>query len=129
VQLFVFSSQLMLTYLVAVRPFTTALLNGLEIFNEVIILGTGYCLILISDVNQDPDLRFNIGLGYITIVLACILGNWGVLVYKTISTIAGKIKEKCNRRKAKKENVTPIPSQQVQSVGATFDTEIPFKQS
>jgi len=103
VQLFLLTSQFMLIYLVAVRPFTTALLNGLEIFNELVVMGTGYCLILISDVNGSPSFRFSVGIAYISIVLTCILGNWGVLAYKIISTVVVKVKEKCKKRAKKND--------------------------
>jgi len=82
----------MLVYLVQVRTFTTGLLNGLETFNEVVVLITGYCLLLISDVNSNAHFRLQAGLFYIVVVLLCILGNWGVLLYKIISTIVDKIR-------------------------------------
>jgi len=84
VQVFVFTSFLMLFYLVGVRPFTTPLLNVLEIINETIVLLTGYSLMLFSDGNKKPTFRTDIGYFYISVVSACILANWGVLVYKLV---------------------------------------------
>jgi len=78
---------MMLTYMVSVKPFTSKILNALEMSNEITVLVTGYLLILFTAFNSDSTIRGLAGYVYIAAVISCILLNWGVIAFKLIQSV------------------------------------------
>jgi hypothetical protein len=74
-QLFLASALFMLVYLIHVRPFTTTLLNAMEIFNEACLLLASYHVFLFTDFSPDPVFRYNFGWSLVVLTLVNLLVN------------------------------------------------------
>jgi hypothetical protein len=83
VSLLVFHCVLLLIYDVLVRPFEQPVLNRLEVFNEVCILGAAYHLYAFTDVVDDPFLQEKVGWSMIAVTTLNIATNMLVMIYFT----------------------------------------------
>lgn len=74
-QCFVMLSVMSLTYLIAVRPHQSKLLNVLEIVNELITLGCMYHLFIFTDFVRNHDVIYLSGWSLIILILTMIASN------------------------------------------------------
>ena len=84
----------MLSFIIAVGPMESTLLNALEFFNECTLLACSYCLFQFTSFVPDIELRNKLGLVFISFVALNIGVNWlailAKLIYETIRTIRVK---------------------------------------
>jgi len=84
-------------------PMESPLLNKMEIFGELINLVLMYHLLLFTDFIQDVNLRYNVGYSFIFFSLFFITVHLCLMLKGTIIKGKGCLKEKCNKKKKKKE--------------------------
>jgi len=108
VQVFMALSTGMLVFLILVKPFNSHLLNKLEIFNECAILTSAYFLVFFSDYISDTDLKYDLGFGFIALLLFCILTNWTILFLKLAGPIFKKVKKKCKKKQQPQVKVSRV---------------------
>ncbi len=84
VQLLIFHCILMLIYNILVQPFEDPMLNNLEIFNELCIIGAAYHLIPFTDFLDDPEVQYKIGWSIIGITTFNIAVN---MIFMTLLSL------------------------------------------
>ena len=93
VQALIFHSILLLIFDTLVRPFHSRLLNNLEIFNEVCILGASYHLLIFTEYDNNENTQYNGGFSIIAITTLNILVNMGIMMYMTFQKIKNHIRK------------------------------------
>ena len=73
---------LVIVYIALVKPFELPLLNRLEVFNEVCIIGAAYHLFLFTEYVSDPELQYSIGWSIIGVTVLNIAVNM-IIMLKT----------------------------------------------
>jgi hypothetical protein len=71
---------LMIMYIISVKPFKEALLNKLEIFNEICILLTSYHLSCFTMFVSDPLIKYNIGWSLLALTSLNMLVNTSIIM-------------------------------------------------
>jgi hypothetical protein len=95
----------MITYLGAVQPFESPLLNYLDIFNEICLLGIGYHLTFFTEYESNFSIRYNVGWSVIMLTLLNFLVNAIVIFIESFIRLKVAIKRLYSRyfkSKAKK---------------------------
>jgi len=69
-----------LIFLVHVKPMESPLLNGIEIFNEVITLTNSYFMLLFTDTGVDQELEYRLGWYLIGLTFICIVFNLVIII-------------------------------------------------
>ena len=83
----VYSSLLMLSWLITVQPFDSKLKNCLEISNEIFVLILSYTGFLFSDYVDSPISRYNFGFFQISLIGIPLVINIAVMLYETASQL------------------------------------------
>ncbi|CDW82938.1 UNKNOWN [Stylonychia lemnae] len=107
VQLLIVQCILLIIFVQASRPFESTLLNNLEVFNEICILGVAYHLQIFTDYVPDVNIQYSAGWAIIAITVFNIVTNMGVMIYQTYLQLKVKLKQllqKCKRWNNKRIN-------------------------
>ena len=83
--LFIVASEIVCVYLLSVLPYESKNQNRLEIINEIMVLITGYCMLISVGWNMPPSARLYVGLTTIFFIVAVVLLNiarWLVFLIK-----------------------------------------------
>lgn len=59
-----------LGYIIEVNPFSTSLMNFIELLNEAFILGLSYFCFIFTDLQSDYALKFELGWIYVLLIAA-----------------------------------------------------------
>ena len=89
------TSLMLLLFFVAVRPLNSAFLNGMEIFNELVLLLASYFLFCFTYFVPDAHTRYKLGWCFIALVLTLIVVNWLAISFKMVMLVREIIR---NRR-------------------------------
>lgn len=77
----------MLKFLIQVKPLDSPFLNGMELFNETILIVCFYFIIFFTDIIGDDELRYQLGWIYIGIIVINITVNFSAMLYKFVTTL------------------------------------------
>ena len=91
--MFVFTSFILLTHLISVRPFNTKLLNYAEIFNETFVLLVGYHCIMFSGIISDSKSSYKMGYFAVLFAFFNILVNLIHVICETLSEFYERIRK------------------------------------
>ena len=69
-----------IVYIALVKPFELPMLNRLEVFNEVCIIGAAYHLLLFTEYVSDPELQYSIGWSIIGVTVLNIAVNMIIML-------------------------------------------------
>lgn len=75
-----------------VQPFSSTLLNKMQLFNEVFVLFTNYHLFLFTDYILAPDLRQKAGFSLSATICICVLVNLGAVSMTNAALVTRKLK-------------------------------------
>jgi hypothetical protein len=81
IQILVFHCILLILYNKLARPFENPLLNKLEIFNELCIMGAAYHLFVFTQYVDDPKLQYNVGWSMIGVTTFNIVVNMVIMAH------------------------------------------------
>eukprot|EP00347_Sterkiella_histriomuscorum_P022303 403330958 len=90
--IFQMMSLFQLIYLIHIRPFEIDRINQLEVINETLVLFVGVFSLMFTDIDCDPDVKYNIG--------------WVVLALVRISKKAFRMAKRFNRKYIRKNTST-----------------------
>lgn len=105
---YLYSSLLMLSFLLGVRPFNQPILNKIEILNEFFSLGAFYIIIFFTDWVTDVDFRYLSGEIYMYAMSCSILINFYFVFSEMLRPVRIKYKSRIiaiyeEKKKARKE--------------------------
>ena len=95
----------MISYLIAIRPFTTTKKNVFEVFNESCILCSELVIIALRTINMDEvehdDRKIFIGWAFLGIILLNMLVNMTKALIESLMDVIKKCKKSCCSKKSK----------------------------
>ena len=80
----IYSTSIMLQYLVSVHPMRGRIFNWIQIFNEFVLLVLAGCLFMFTDFVQDASYRYEFGWFFLALIAFNVVINVGVMVYCAI---------------------------------------------
>lgn len=94
-QIFIYTYSSLITagYFINYRPMNLKTLNRIEIINEIFVLPTCYFMILSTERIPDVELRYQIGKGYIYMLIFILSINFLMIVQEMFSQIIDKRKK------------------------------------
>eukprot|EP00347_Sterkiella_histriomuscorum_P004462 403360370 len=126
IQIFVFQimSVFQVTYLLLVNPFQSKISNKIEIMNESLVLINAYCLIMYTDFNLDPYIKYDIGWACLLLISIVTIGNLTINIIQILRkalTIVRKIRQSfkmslSNKQKSSNFNSTTDSSMHLKSM-------------
>ena len=90
-------------YLLVYTPYESKKLNFIEIFNEIIFFTAINLMILFSDYLRDPYLKYNLGWGFISLIVLQIAVNFILIIVDIALNVIRKLKVLINKSKGKKK--------------------------
>ncbi len=102
------------------KPFENPLLNRLEIFNELCIMGAAYHLFVFTPFVDDPEFQYKVGWSMIGVTVLNIVVNIGIMGYASykrlkLAFIKLKLRYKALREKRQKAYKEPIDKDNVKA--------------
>lgn len=82
-----------LMYLVGVRPYSDPFSNANEIFNEMCVLAVAYQLFVFTDFVDSVEIKDQVGLSLIAVILGNFGINLGIQLYNTIRMLPRTIRK------------------------------------
>jgi len=80
-------------YIGSVQPFEDPLNNGLELFNELTVMGVGYHLFFLTDYMPDKIAQYRLGYSLIVVTSLNILINFGVIIISGVQSFVKSFKK------------------------------------
>eukprot|EP00347_Sterkiella_histriomuscorum_P005693 403355625 len=114
-------SLLFVMYVMIMKPFESSLLNKMEAFNEICILGVVYHFFLFSDYITDEDIKYDAGWSACFVLAIQMLVNISVMMtqsYQELKTSIIKLYYKIKLRMSKQAHIQiqTIKTEQIDSV-------------
>ena len=95
-------------YVISTKPFTSGILNFMDIFNELALLGLSYHLLLLTDYLSDLQLQYYVGFSMIGLCLMNFFVNILLMIFQSLKGLIRIFKRAyqrlCKRIKKNKNN-------------------------